>query len=303
MHPSPEDLHMDNRDNGRERFEALEQWTEQLKQHIRMVARRLQAAVWRGTGVGVLAGLLLLPLSVGAVEAGDLDISFGGDGTVLTDFGGGSTKATALALQHNSKIVVAGSSTANGTSKFALARYLPNGTLDATFGGNGTILSDFGSDRVSEANALAIQTDGKIVVAGVSFSNISRHDDFTLARYLPNGTLDTTFGSQGLVLTDFGGGSAVAYALVLQSDGKIVVAGVSSSTAPGNGDFALARYLANGTLDATFNSDGKVTTDWGDNDQATALAIQRNGKIVVAGSPYHEESGPIAFALARYRSK
>jgi uncharacterized delta-60 repeat protein len=144
-------------------------------------ARGLQAAVRRGGGVGVLAGLLLLPLHVGAVGSGDLDPSFGGDGTVLTDFGSGSSDgASALAIQSDGKIVVAGYSTASGSHDFALARYWPNGTLDTTFGGDGIVTTGFGSDNDS-VSALVLQPDGKIVVAGYSFA--SGGADFALARY------------------------------------------------------------------------------------------------------------------------
>ena len=192
-------------------------------------AKRLQAAVWRGGGVGVLAGLLLLPLHVGAVGSGDLDASFGDDGTVLLDFEGDT--GGAVAIQADGKIVVAGDST--------LARFLPNGALDATFGGDGTVRFDFGSSSYDAASAVALQTDGKIVVAGWS-EDSSRNYYFALARYLPNGTLDATFSGDGKVLTNFGSnGWNVAQAVALQADGKIVV----------GGGFALARYLPNGTLD------------------------------------------------------
>ncbi len=263
-------------------------------QHEVMVYQRmisgmsqLLAAVRRGGGVGVLAGLLLLPLRVAAVGSGDLDTSFGGDGTVTTSFGGDIGGVSALALQPDGKIVVAGS-TLNICcgADFALARYLPNGTLDPTFGGDGKVTTDFGGVN-DWASALALQPDGKIVVAGRS--DARGNEGLALVRYLPDGTLDATFGSNGTLLTDF----ESATALALQPDGKIVVAGAS-------GDFALARYLPNGTLDTTFGSNGMVLTDFGggSNDHGGALALQSDGKIVVAG--YSDASGSTAFALARY---
>jgi len=276
-------------------------------QHKRTVSQRmvrrarwLQAAVHRGGGMGVLAGLLLLPLGVGAVGSGDLDTSFGGDGIVTTDFGSGFDRAEALALQPDGKIVVAGSSWASGNGNFALARYLRTGTLDPTFSGNGTVLTDFGSGHNDVAYAVALQPDGKIVVAGASFvRDLSSDGVFALARYLRTGTLDPSFGGDGTVLTDFGSSRGdSASALALQPDGKIVVAG-SSSISGGNLS-ALARYLPNGTLDTSFSGDGKVTTDvggtnWG---SASALALQPNGKIVVAGMS--NASGNSDIALARY---
>jgi uncharacterized delta-60 repeat protein len=148
---------------------------------------------------------------------------------------------------------------------------------------------------------LALQPDGKIVVAGFSDASASGDFDFALARYLPNGTLDMTFSGDGKVLTDFGSGSDYAQALVLQPNSKIVVAG--QSAASGNQDIALARYLPNGTLDATFSGDGKVLTPFGSgsSDVASALAIQpRDGRLVVAGAS--DAHGTVAFALARYHA-
>jgi uncharacterized delta-60 repeat protein len=149
---------------------------QETTEYQRMVSgvRWLQAAVRRGAGMGVLAGLLLLPLRVGALGSGDLDTSFGGDGTVLTDFGnGGFDYGLALAIQSNGKIVVAGSSEASGSTAFALARYLPTGILDATFGNSGLVLTDFGSDSGDGARALVIQPDGKIVGSSSFLVNAS----------------------------------------------------------------------------------------------------------------------------------
>jgi uncharacterized delta-60 repeat protein len=204
-------------------------------------ARWLLTAVWRGGGVVVVVGLLL-PLHVGAVGSGDLDTSFGGDGTVLTDFESGSSDAAYdLAIQPDGKIVVAGNSYGGfGGPDFALARYLPNGTLDPSFGSDGTVHTDFGSDTLDEAYALALQPDGKIVVAG--YSGLSDRSVFALARYLSNGTLDATFSGDGKVTTAIGS-SGSANALAIQPrDGRLVVAG--SSIASGSQDFALARYHA-----------------------------------------------------------
>jgi uncharacterized delta-60 repeat protein len=207
----------------------------------RMVSsgRRFRAAVRCGGGVGVLAGLLLLPLHVWGLESGDLDSCFGGDGIVRTDLGSRNfDEARAVAIQADGKIVVAGwSFTASGGRDFALARYLSNGTLDTTFSGDGTVLTDFGSGSEDQASALALQPKGKIVLAGVS------NEDFALARYLPNGTLDTSFSGDGKVTTDFGV-NAWASALAIQPHyGRLVVAG-RSYTASTLEDFALARYHA-----------------------------------------------------------
>src|SRR5207302_1293849 len=151
------------------------------------------------------------------------------------------------AIQFDGKIVAAGYSNAHGNYDFALARYNADGTLDTTFGSTtlgstGKVLTDFGgSFAIALASALATQHDGKNVAAGCSAAREGNYD-FALARYNPDGTLDTTFGSTtrgftGKVLTDFSGGYDTSFAMAIQSDGKIVAAGASSP------DFALARYL------------------------------------------------------------
>jgi uncharacterized delta-60 repeat protein len=250
-------------------------------------------------------GALTAPDGDEAVEAlaaapreGDLDTSFSDDGKV-TDL----HLANALAFQPNGKIVVAGSAymANNGgriSSDFALTRYNANGTLDTTFGGDGKVTTDLGGEDV--VYAVALQPDGKIVVAGGSDINDPSNchgDDFALARYNTNGTLDTRFSGDGKIRTGFSTCSIdEPYALVIQPDGKIVVAGVS------NGDFALARYNPDGTLDTTFGPShtGKVTTDIRDGylDEAFALALQPDGKIVVAGTAFGTDTKD--FALARY---
>ena len=256
---------------------------------------QLLARVQRQGSVELLVMLLLLPVGVLAQGAGDLDTSFGDDGKVITDFGDGGEEATDVVLQPDGKIVVAGvASSFEIGGLFALARYLPNGTLDTTFGGDGRVTTDVGGGT---AHAVALQPDGKIVLAGVAPSP-STGSDFALARYLPNGTLDTTFGGDGRVITDFGGDD-IAIAVTLQPDGKIVVAGrATTNPATGHTDFALARYLPNGTLDTTFGGDGLVITDFGDFEFATDVAFQPDGKIVATGQASSNDAA--GFALVRY---
>jgi uncharacterized delta-60 repeat protein len=211
-------------------------------------------------------------------EDGTLDASFGEDGRVTTDIGGG---ASAVALQADGKIVVAGGG-------FDLVRYNADGTLDSTFGDGGKVTTEFGASWESEgAYALAIQADGKIVAAGRGGRT------FALARYNADGTPDGTFSSDGKVMTNFTGRLDIALGLAIQATGKIVAAGVTT------GRFALARYKPDGTLDATFSGDGKVTTDFTPyKDRASDVALQANGRIVLAG---YAGGSDHRFALARYR--
>jgi uncharacterized delta-60 repeat protein len=214
---------------------------------------------------------------------GSLDPSFGAGGRVTTDFSGGSVdRAFALALGPDGKIVVAGDSDAN----FAVARYNPDGSLDAAFGAGGKVITTFGG--ADQASSLGIQADGKIVVAGHTDNGTST--DFAVARYNPDGSLDAAFGSGGRVTTNFTGSSDdVASAAAIQFDGKIVVAGNAEE------NFAVARYNPDGSLDVTFGTEGKVTSDLGGEDVAHAMALQADGQIVVVGESSDN------FALARYQ--
>ncbi|MCI0529632.1 MAG: hypothetical protein L0Y56_19490, partial [Nitrospira sp.] len=191
---------------------------------------------------------------------GDLDPTFGTGGKAITDFGG-SDQASAIALQANGKIVVAGSSEIDGFLDFALARYNTDGSLDTSFGTAGKVTTDFGGSN-GGAFAVALQQDGRIVAAGRTFIFFGLTSDFALARYNTDGSLDTSFGTAGKVTTDFGGNNDGVFAVALQADGKIVAVG-SSQIGIMNSDFALARYNPDGSLDSSFGSGGMVTTDFG----------------------------------------
>jgi uncharacterized delta-60 repeat protein len=232
-------------------------------------------------------------------SAGALDPGFGTGGQVLTPIGGNAS-ASALAVQPDGKTIVVGTTDAGGGGlNFALARYNADGTLDTSFSFDGIVATDFaGTNEI--ANAVALQPDGKIVVAGFTESASVVNDDVAVARYNPDGTLDNGFGTNGKVTTDFAGRNDEAFGVAVQADGKIVVVGGADLPAPGgtgavDEDFAVARYNPDGTLDPGFGTGGKVTTDFGSPfDQAFGVAIQADGKIVAAGSDLGD------FALARY---
>jgi uncharacterized delta-60 repeat protein len=207
--------------------------------------------------------------------------------------------AFALTLQADGKLVAAGwaAGAETGGYDFALARYNADGTLDTSFGTGGTVTTDFGTQQ-DEAHALVVQADGKLVAAGSGRRSLESSSDFALARYNANGTLDPRFGMGGTVTTNMGVGFNLdeVRGLVVQGS-KLVAAGFTYRGPETAWDFGLVRYRANGTLDATFGTRGKVTTDFaGQTDQANALALQVDGKLVAAGLAGAD------FALARYRA-
>jgi uncharacterized delta-60 repeat protein len=243
----------------------------------------------------------------GQAATGNLDPTFGSGGTVRTDFSGNIDRANGVAIQADGKIVAAGSSFSSSKTleDFIVARYNANGSLDKRFGNNGKITTDF-FRNVDVINALAIQPDGKIVVAGVAQLGGSGGTPrvFALARYTSDGRPDPGFGNGGSLTTSFGGTFSSVSAIMVQPDGKIVVAGTAdfNPRVPGSGlDFALARYHANGSLDASFGDAGKVVFDFfGSFDQANAAVLQADGKIIVVGSAsYDSVNTDIGFALTR----
>lgn len=159
-----------------------------------------------------------------------------------------------VAIQSDGKIIAVGFT----TSDFAIARYNADGTLDMSFDGDGKVTTDFGG-TTDQAFSVALQPDGRIIVAGLRITN-GPADDFVVARYNVDGSLDATFDGDGKVATDIGNNFNWAFSVAVQPDGKLVAAGFSTSTSR---DFALVRYNSDGSLDTSFDADGKVTTDIG----------------------------------------
>jgi uncharacterized delta-60 repeat protein len=234
---------------------------------------------------------------------GTLDTTFGNGGKVTTvlpnNVQGG---ADGLLLLPGGKIMICGSINlpSSSDSSFALLRYNSDGSLDSTFGNGGVVATNVGSDD-DQAIRIALQSDGKVVVAGRRgiqfYPSEQRKGNAALARYNSDGSLDTTFGNNGTVATDFGQGlESYAVALMIQPDGRIVIAGESSYV------FLVARYNSNGTLDSTFGSGGSAFANFSSNwDAATDAVLHPDGKITLVGwsevnSPYNN------FALARFNS-
>jgi uncharacterized delta-60 repeat protein len=231
------------------------------------------------------------------LENGSLDASFGNGGIVITPVGSSLDDAYALALQHDGKLVAAGTSVTESNADFALVRYRNDGSLDPSFGDGGKVVTALGP-LIDIAFGVVVQPDGKLVAAGLSGLGGGSDPTFALVRYRKDGSLDRSFGSRGIVTTAVGSEGSSAYALVLQPDGKLVAAGLSDNAS--GSDVALARYRKNGSLDPTFGEGGKVITPVGNSiDTAKALALQSDGKLVAVGRTVGDD-GRSSFALVRY---
>ncbi|HLF51985.1 T9SS type A sorting domain-containing protein [Flavobacterium sp.] len=282
--------------------------------------------------------VFLFNSTVAFAQYGSLDPTFGDQGKVITHFGQYESDVRALAIQPDGKIIAAGNVfDHSGYNQHGLARYNMDGSLDSTFGTNGKVIGDvlglmlplnsesvllqtngkiiggiastsfnaglirynlngtldtsFGvggivmKDSV-RFNSLAAQSDEKIIAAGFLFEGSNRN--FGLVRYSKDGVLDTNFGTNGVVATSIGG-KDFGHAVTLQSNGKIIVSGSTSSDGGNSSDLAIVRYNTNGALDTTFGTNGIVIIDIDDNDSATHVKIQSDGKIVLTDYSYHQE--------------
>ena len=222
--------------------------------------------------------------------------TFGSGGMVTTNIttylNRSSDNANATVVQPDGKVIVAGA-TSLGFSSFALARYNADGSLDGSFGSGGVVSTSVGTNY-AYASAVALQSDGKIVVAGYA-NDSSGNQRFALVRYNSDGSLDTSFGSHGQVMLNFGGSYDIAQAVTIQSDGKILIAGYGYN---GSTLAELARLNTDGSLDSSFGTGGMVTTNFGNNSGSLfyAAAVQSDGKIIAAGQNGSQ------IALARYTS-
>jgi uncharacterized delta-60 repeat protein len=230
---------------------------------------------------------------------GGLDPSFGAGGKVTTSVGG---PTEGLAVQSDGKILFGGA--INGGHRngydFAVIRYNANGTVDSSFGNAGTATADFASsdDRI---RAIEIDANNNVVAIGSSATGGFSTRNFAVARFTPNGQLDSSFGIGGKVVTDLFGNWDDAFAGTIQADGKIIAAGMGYSGVQYY--FTLIRYNTDGTLDSTFGNSGIVTTDFagGQENYAYAVTTQPDGKILGAGSAATVDPNDGMFvSLARY---
>jgi uncharacterized delta-60 repeat protein len=246
-----------------------------------------QSAVFGAVGIVVFAAPGIAHAS-GSV----LDPTFSSDGKVTTDIGTGDDIANAV-VTTPTKIAAVGTAITSHGHDFAIAVYDDAGQLVSGFGNGGIVTTDFGADDV--ANAAVIQGN-KLLVAGTTTT--TEGADFALARYNANGSLDSSFGTGGKVVTDVAGDVDGAYAVLAQGD-KAVAAGYTLSGTVA--DFALVRYNADGSPDDTFGTNGRATTDFaGDFDEVRGLVSGPNGGVVAAG--YATTNDGSDFALARFDS-
>jgi uncharacterized delta-60 repeat protein len=246
---------------------------------------------------------------------GSLDTTFGVDGLATASFGDGWSDLMDMAVLPDGRIVAVGMfHTSGGASRqFAVARFCPDGKLDTgtncsdltpKFSDDGMVLTQVDAFMSqSYANAVAIQSDGKIVAGGQSRGS-GGNSVLALVRYLDDGSLDTGFGTNGFVITDVGGFQDELADLAIDSSGRILAGGFTNDTALGTTKFVLARYNPDGSLDTAFNETGIVTTLVGESSVGKALAIQPgDGKIILAGSAYSDMTSYYGgFAAARYNT-
>ena len=225
---------------------------------------------------------------------GSLDSTFGTGGIVQTTFGTATARAQDLKIQPDGKIVAIG-----GQGLVAIVRYNTNGSLDTTFDDDGKLTSSIAG--YDTGYGLTLQPDGKMVAVAIAQTSSGAPQTLGLARFLPNGAFDTTFGNGGKVVApaNFGVGLDVA----LQADGKIITVGIGSFVfSPPTSDFGIARFLPNGSPDVSFDGDGFATVNILDEDTARAITIQPNGKIVVGGQSLGGGMG-VHLSAARFQAK
>ncbi len=230
---------------------------------------------------------------------GNLDPLFDGDGLLHIDVGPAPDFGTALAIQSDGKLVMTGYTGSDFNTDVATIRLQSDGKLDPSFSQDGKQITDIGPNG-ERVYSVAIQKDQKIIVAGYTY-NITGND-FAMVRFLPDGSLDKTFNMDGIVVQDIGKYFDEAYAMMLQSDGKIIATGEAAQAAT-DADFGLARFTESGVLDKSFSGDGIVITPMvgGEKeDLAYAIAMQADGKIVIAGEV--ENGANLDFGVARYTS-
>jgi uncharacterized delta-60 repeat protein len=229
--------------------------------------------------------------------SGQLESAFGTGGKTYAALPNGYSRGQAVAILGDGSVVVAGgaSSFTTGETHFAAVKFSATGALDSTFGASGFAVASVGGDDET-AHAVLVQTDGKLVLAGESYDSNTGGADFAVTRLSAVGAVDSSFGSSGVVRTDFAGDFDQATSAVLQSNGHIVVAGLV--TVNGDMHFGVECLNTDGTLDTSFGGTGMVTIAFRCSDAGNAIALDAQGRIVVAGYSM-DNAGAYDFAVAR----
>ena len=228
---------------------------------------------------------ILFVSNVNFAQFGTLDTSFGRDGIVITPFTGFDAAVQSLLIQPDKKIIAGGSVTKSGSTQFSLARYKVDGSLDETFGNLGQAITDY--PELMVMSSMALQSDGKIIVAGNLYNSSISISRFVLVRYDSNGILDTSFGIDGRVITNISDKFDRITSIIIQNDDKIIASGTTSDDA-NYSDFSIARYNPDGTLDSSFGNNGITVTSIKTWDFGYAIVLQDDNKIVISGSTSNE---------------
>jgi len=239
----------------------------------------------------VFALLFSLTTAVFA-QPGTLDATFGNGGIVSTQISTSYNFGNAMTIQADGKIVVVGQSRVSGKYNMSIVRYNPDGTLDDTFDSDGMLIIEAATVN-NFANKVMIQSDNKIVIAGHSFNGSSA--DMVVVRLNPDGSIDNTFGTNGIATIDFAGANDLAESATLQADGKILLGGHSAD------NFSVVRLKTDGSLDSTFGLNGlaKIIFATGSS-YIKDIIVQSDGKILTAG--FASGTGAFTFALARFKT-
>ena len=245
----------------------------------------------KGTLLFLFASQLVISY---AQQAGDLDLDFGVDGLVTTPIGGNTDFCDRLFVLDNNQILAIGYTVNTDEADFAMVKYQADGSIDPSFGDGGKVVTDWGG--ADYATGIIPLDNGDLLVSGRT--DAGGDDDFALVKYDADGNLDTSFGTDGLVTTDFDGDTDASFDIIRQGDGVILVG--KSRTTSGVYDFSMAKYDFNGDLDPSFGDNGKVISHLGTaNDRANRIDFQSDGKIVLSGIIYNGSN--LDFAIARYQ--
>ena len=209
-------------------------------------------------------------------SAGVLDPSFGSGGKVTTDFSGWRDEGIEVAIDSSGRILLAGMTFSGSSYDFAVARYTSSGALDASFGSGGKVVIDL-TGAFDVANDVAVDSSGRILLGGAAGG------DFAVVRLTSSGALDSSFGTGGVVSTDFSGGADTGFDLALDASGRILLGG-QAAVGGGGGQLGVIRYTASGALDSTFGSGGKAMAGIPVITRAAMLAVDGSGRIVAVGS-------------------